>query len=384
MKQMKELFQALLGAAALIPVALIAVGRYVWYALRKAWSHRPIWFRQTMKGFAITIPSLLLLIVAINLYKELYGRKGCWYDEHLSDNVTLHFYGNDKCRVYNECTGKHTTGRLSWVSEPSANDSLAVYALPHKRGFLNVRTGEIVIDAKKNNYSRAWVFSEGLAAVERGGKIGFINAKNEVVIPFEFDYPKRHKMDNLAYLFHNGYCVMANAEGKMGLIDKSGRWVIDPQYDELWAPQVQGYRVVVDGGKQGLLDASLNLVYDTSYDYIGNYSADTGFVLMKGGRMWQEDKDGNVVQPFMCESTTVLRYPAGLDEDGYSYLYARSDYLKYQIAGKYGIMDAYTGRPLTLAIYEDVRMVSSMLFEVRPANSYGVLIIDAYGDIIKE
>ena len=104
-------------------------------------------------------------------------------------------------------------------------------------------------------------------------------------------------------------------------------------------------------------------------------------IAMRGD---SSDKDGNVVQPFMCESTTVLRYPAALDEDGYSYLYARSDYLKYQIAGLYGIMDAYTGKPITLAIYEDVRMVSSMLFEVRPANSYGVLIIDAYGDIIKE
>ena len=380
---MKELFQALLGVAALIPAALIAVGRYVWLTFRKVWSRRPKWLGYTVKCFAVTIPALLLLTFAINIYKGLYGRKS-WYDSYLSENITLRYFVNDKWRVYNESTNRYTTPRLSWVSEASANDSLTVYALPRRRGFLNVRTGEIVIDAKANSYSRAWVFSEGLAAVERGGKIGFINAKNEVVIPFEFDYPKRHKMDNLAYLFHNGYCVMANAEGKMGLIDKGGRWVVDPQYDEVWAPQEQGYRVVVSGGKQGLLDGSLKLIYDASYDYIGNHSADDGFILMKGGRMWHEDYEGNIVQPFMCESTTALRYPVGLDEDGYSYIYTLSNYLKYQIAGKYGIMDAYTGRPLTLAIYDDVRMVSSSLFEVRPANSYGVYIIDAYGEIVAE
>jgi hypothetical protein len=81
---------------------------------------------------------------------------------------------------------------------------LAVYALPDKRGYINVNTGRIVIDAKTNDYQKAWVFSDGLAAVMRDGKIGFINEKNEVVIPFEFLYSSKCR----CYKFENGHCVV--------------------------------------------------------------------------------------------------------------------------------------------------------------------------------
>ena len=107
---------------------------------------------------------------------------------------------------------------------------MAVYALPNKRGYINVNTGRIVIDAEVNDYRKAWVFSEGLAAVKRAGKVGFINVENEVVIPFQFDYSYKCRMWDFAYLFHNGYCIMTNKSGDLGLIDKGGNWVVEPGF----------------------------------------------------------------------------------------------------------------------------------------------------------
>ena len=81
-------------------------------------------------------------------------------------------------------TGKYTTPRLDWVADAPERDTLTVFSRKGKRGFLNVNDGRIVIEAQ---YDKAWVFSEGLAAVVKDKKIGFVNARNEVVLPFRYD-----------------------------------------------------------------------------------------------------------------------------------------------------------------------------------------------------
>ena len=101
--------------------------------------------------------------------------------------------------------------------------------------------------------------------------------------------------------------------------------------------------------KYGLLGPELQMIYQPVYDYVGNHSQEGGFILMKDGRMWQEDYEGNIVHPFMHEWSDILRYPAEAD-DGYSTEYRMSDYSKYQISQKYGILNRHTGKPLTPAI----------------------------------
>ena len=49
--------------------------------------------------------------------------------------------------MYNTNTEEYTTEKINRLSEAPENDSLAVYALPGKRGYINVNTGCIVIDA---------------------------------------------------------------------------------------------------------------------------------------------------------------------------------------------------------------------------------------------
>ena len=49
--------------------------------------------------------------------------------------------------MYNTRTEEYTTEKINWLSEAPENDSLAVYALPGKHGYINENTGRIVIDA---------------------------------------------------------------------------------------------------------------------------------------------------------------------------------------------------------------------------------------------
>ena len=66
------------------------------------------------------------------------------------------------------------------------------------------------------------------------------------------------------------------------------------------------------------------------------------------------------------------------------YIYALSDFAKYCIAGKYGIMNRITGEPITPAIYDEVNMISAELFEVTPADNYGIHLVDSNGNVIKQ
>ena len=73
-------------------------------------------------------------------------------------------------------------------------------------------------------------FHEGLAYFSLKGKIGFIDIVGNVVIPAQFD---------LALRFYEGYSVAGikvkaeRTAWKLGVVDRSGKYVIEPQYESI-------------------------------------------------------------------------------------------------------------------------------------------------------
>lgn len=379
MKTLSKIFQALLGVVALSLTALIAGGRLAWRSIRNRWKIASKWVRRTIVASFFLIALAFAALVAYAIYDDAMGR---WYsDKRLSDDVVVYYFSDDTYRVYNKSTEKYTTPRIDWVTDAASGDSLGVYAVGGRRGFINVKNGEIIINAKTNDYEKAWVFSDGLAAVMKDGKVGFINVDNELVIPFRFDYSDKCIMYEIGYLFHDGYCVMTNKDGKFGLIDISGNWVVEPEYDELWNAHKTGNRIVVNDGKHGVLDSCGNVVYPAEYFCIDIW--EDGFVLTKDGRKWQEDYEGNIVNPFVIDGVNgYMKYPVSYsNENGVEY--ALSDYAEYFVNRNSGIMNRITGRPITPALFEDVNMISDKLFEVQDAETYDWYIIDIDGNIVK-
>ena len=379
MKTLSKIFQALLGVVALSLTALIAGGRLAWRSIRNRWKIASKWVRRTIVTSFFLIALAFAALVAYAIYDDTMGR---WYsDKRLSDDVVVYYFADDTYRVYNKSTEKYTTPRIDWVTDAASGDSLGVYAVGGRRGYINVKNGEIIINAKTNDYEKAWVFSDGLAAVMKDGKVGFIDANNKLVIPFRFDYSDKCIMYEIGYLFHDGYCVMTNKDGKFGLIDISGNWVVEPEYDELWNAHKTGNRIVVNDGKHGVLDSCGNVVYPAEYFCIDIW--EDGFVLTKDGRKWQEDYEGNIVNPFVIDGVNgYMKYPVSYsNENGVEY--ALSDYAEYFVNRNSGIMNRITGRPITPALFEDVNMISDKLFEVQDAETYDWYIIDIDGNIVK-
>lgn len=380
MKTLKQIFQGLIGIVALICTALVACGRLAYQTIRKWWKRRSKWFCRLVKVSAVIAAVGFAGLMAYAFYDSRYGRWS-WNDEPLTDNIMLHYFQDDKARVYNCTTGKYTTGRLNWVAHPMRYDSLTVYAVPGRRGYININTGEIVIDARSNDYTKAWVFSEGLAAVMKDGKIGFINPSNEVVIPFQYASSEKCDLWKFAYIFYNGYSLMTDRDGDFGIIDKTGKWIIEPEYKEIWKPGVKGHRVIMKDGKYGLIDAYCNFMYPVEYDHIE--SLNDGFVLSRCGCKWKVDLDGNVVNDMLFDSTHYLNYPVGYDEYG-DIRYEFADYLKYKVGDLFGIMDRITGDAVTPAIYVDINMLSEELFEVQDQYSGEWYLLDTNGKVMSK
>ena len=378
MKRLTQIFQALLGVVALMLTALVAAGRLAWRTIRNWWKKRSKWLRRSIVTIGIIVSIFFIFLVGYFLYEDNYGRD--YWDEPLYNDVVMHSFADDTYRIYNELTDTYTTGKIQYVSDMVDDGPLAIYVQAGRVGYLDITTGQIVIDATENDYSSAWDFSDGLAAVKRDGKIGFINAQNEVVIPFQFERTSLCDMD-IYFMFHEEYCSMTIADGKVGLIDKRGEWVVEPIYDELWAPEENNHRIIISDSKYGVLDARLNIAYPTEYDHIDITSE--GIVLAKNGNMWKVDFEGNVVQPYMVDFTFYLKYPNGYNDSG-EIVYAFANYLKYTINDKYGIMNRTTGEPITPAIYADINMLSADLFEVQECDNDNWYLLDTKGNVVSK
>ena len=109
----------------------------------------------------------------------------------------------------------------------SFSEGLAPIRKGDKIGFID-KTGKIIV---KPQFDRVEDFQEGLAAVCKNAKWGFINKKGEIVINLKF-----HDYEFIHLSFHNGlaavpFCQDKQCEDvKWGFIDKKGNLVINPQF----------------------------------------------------------------------------------------------------------------------------------------------------------
>ena len=299
-----------------------------------------------------------------------------WGHKPVSERLQIDYYSDGSARLYDKKEKEYIMDGMQWLSDVSVDDSLAVIAFPGKRGFININTAEMVIEPQ---YKAAWIFSEGLAAVRnQDGMVGFINKNNEVVIPFKFDA----KGDGIStpYVFKSGRCFMSDSLGHLGIIDREGNWQLEPVYDYIEWHTVDGFRKVQKDDLYGLLDSTFNVVCEPFYQEIFIMKDDNNIVLTTDSLQYLVDYSGNVVISFLYDDIIPLGYPttmSGTDvdvEDYYHTEYIVSNYAKYRIGYNYGILNSKTGKIITPAIYNDIKMISDRLFSVNEGAGISYLI----------
>ena len=264
----------------------------------------------------------------------------------LNDDLVAIKEADGNITIKNKETGEVTAEKIKfdWTSS-SPNDSLGVFCSDGKRGYYNSYTGKIVVPAQ---YRRAGIFSEGLAAVQKNGMIGFINRKGEGAIPFRYPY---HGNPLSSFVFDNGHCIVADTTGKCGVINRKGDWIIQPKYDN-----IDTYDEYVIASSAGIRK---QLTYEEKV--INSFVVDNIEALTYKEKERCENKNGEIIY---------------LDRE------VKTGLFSYRVGGRCGLMDANCRR-LTGPLYSRIIAVDKNMYRALLLDSYSEVILNARGEVMK-
>ena len=167
---------------------------------------------------------------------------------------------------------------------------------------------------------------EGLAAVLKNGKEGFVNTKGEVVIPFIYEWVRG---------FSEGLAAVCNDSHHWGFINTRGEVVIPLIYD--WVQSFsEGLAAVSKNGKDGFINTSGDVVVPMIYDSARSFS--DGLAAVRKDEKWGfVDTTGNLVFP--CNY-----YSCGSDYTDEDHDFDTSDEELYMWDGEYTGGEAWAPR----------------------------------------
>lgn len=322
---------------------------------------------------------------------------GWYFTETLSPciRVKYHYY-DDYYTTYNTVTGKEGNFKMRWISDVPSRDIYAVYCdMDDKRGFVNIISGEIAIPAQ---YKKAWVFSEGLAAVVcDDDSLRFINSSNRAVMNKAFEYNP-----HVDYLFRKGHCIMGSPtpyeEDRImyGVIDRKGEWMVPQEYASIYrVGSIEDYyifkRSMGDVDFYGMTDRDFNWMFQPEYYDIDLADDEQSvFITEKNHIKKQVAFDGRVIRPFVVDEVFDLRYtkygPVTADEDGCRIpdVIISDRFAKIRVSHYYGVINKKTGKLVVPPAYWDVRMVSEGLFLCGVDRFEAKVLIDSNGNTVRQ
>lgn len=279
--------------------------------------------------------------------------------------------------VFDTRTEKKVFTGLDWVIL-SPDDSLAVFSKKHKRGYLNIYTGKEVIPAA---YVKAWIFSDGVAAVLENDSVYFINHSGKRIINQGFE----RSDDEDDYVFHDGYCKVT-LNGKFGVIDRTGKIRIPIEYDALRLDG-KNFWAVCKNDKWGVMNDSFELIFPCEYR-MASISEDNGIYLSDMDNYCRRySHTGELLDNFVVNGVAELSYDSNdVDKDG-NIIYKTAKCMSYQVPrGLYGLMTK-NGRPITAPQFVSIEAVNEDLYVCHyeceyDSNAEGVL-INSNGEIVR-
>ncbi len=383
----KEYFATLFGG--IWQAILWVVGLFGFNDEAKFWKAVKRIFASCATILLVMFTCCMVYAFAVELvYEEFikpYTSNRVWDETHLSNDIVLQqMYYSSENRVYDKSAGKVLLKDVDWVVTSGNGDSLAVFARDGKRGYLNRFTGKVEIPEL---YTRAWVFSDGLAAVEKDNELLFIDRSGNVVIDKDFQV----RYDDPKYAFKSGYCAVENpSTGKVGLIDKSGNWALDAEYDELsnsygfWRAEKDGY--------EGLYTAELDVLFPVENTGIFIYDSVIE-VRHKDHTAKRYDYNGNVVVDFVIDDVSNMQYEMAEFRNDLVYtddeavdrsVYGIADCQRYTVKSGNWCTDYYgllnrDGKVVTQPLYTSIEAIGKDLYLCQP---HGV-ILNGRGEVVQ-
>lgn len=306
------------------------------------------------------------------------------FSEQLSDDISYYkgyygYYGYLK-----NSKGKKVLKHILSIQKPMEGDSLVYFSDGDKRGYFHMRDGHVVV---KPIYEHAWIFSDGLAAVEVDGKVKFIDTAGNVVIDKGFAYDASDD----GYVFHQGHCAVNDKDGKhMGLIDRNGEWVLLPVYksiypvDTVWLVRNDDEQAIITFGMDTLFPMTKAQLEIGDTAIFVTFANHTQSMYTLRGELIAANMIRDVEQ--LTYETTEVIYPVGYsghdDDNDLAEYYGVEPYNRQAVAtclsyeaecGWYGLMSP-EGKLLTLPSYRGIEAIGKDLYLCKTSYGYGVML----------
>ena len=243
------------------------------------------------------------------------------------------------------------------------------------RGFVDRQTGQVLV--KPDRYTKAWFYSEGLAAVEEHGVIKFIDLQGKEVIDTGVPYDPTIN----SYQFHNGYCIVSDASGKRGLIDHDGRWALPAAYDRM-VYENDSCWLVTNDGRQGVINARLREVLPCQYQHIEPAQTCGLTVTHDDNSMSQYDYDGRLVNSHVYVSVELLRYEMLQPAEQYEETYAVAPCRVYHAANESVGLLGTDMQPLTPPSYICIAALDANHY-LATMNNGNAVVLDGKGQMLR-
>jgi len=157
------------------------------------------------------------------------------------------------------------------------SEGLICISVGEKYGYMDIR-GNIVIEPRR--FDSASVFSEGLAKVRTNGKSGYIDRKGRVVIDLQFECASDFSEGLAAVevckpfpVVENGKVVKVINVRRYGFIDRKGRMVIEPIFDDA-GDFHEGLAAVETEKGWGYIDRTGRMVIEPQFLEASDFYAD--------------------------------------------------------------------------------------------------------------
>lgn len=237
-------------------------------------------------------------------------------------NGNIYYFTNNHLTVTDAGLVEHTSAGATWMinydgqivqrQEAPAEPSEKVY--PEREGLRAIRRNGrygFIDDRGRlriaNRYEDVQAFQEGLAAVKIRGKWGFINREEHLVIQPTYEEVSP---------FVNGFALVRQ-KGKFGLLQATGTLVLPARYDSVNILN-NGWLLLKQDEQYGLADAKGNIILQLKFDQI-TVAAENQFIVKQFGKFGMINDRGISIIPLHYDElefdTTGQRYFARIHPD---------------------------------------------------------------------
>ena len=242
---------------------------------------------------------------------------------------------------------------IALIKEDGEKEGESIYR------FIKIKNNKY--EVSKEKWDMAGMFKDGLAPVRnRSQKVKFINEEFETI--FTVNAEK-------ASSFNDGLAAICDKYNKWGFIDKNGKEVINPQFDQIVYGFRDGFAIVAnekdDGNYFMIIDKSGNIKLDLKQKYESVISFSEGLVkVLDHGEYGFINLDGKRVIKMDDERDYISDFYNG--------------YASFREGQEWGLIDV-SGKEIFNANYDNPLYVSNGKIWYNEDDEWGVMDMKGYG-----